>query len=140
MGAARIITSDSLAKVWEGRSVFLNPPGGKVGNKSQAALFFWKLVEAVNIGAISHAVYVGFSLEQMQTTQVGGGPSIGSFPICIPEKRIRYDLAGGTPGPSPTHSSVIVYVYRDIDKRDKFYNAFNDLGVVINLASDFRHR
>jgi hypothetical protein len=60
-------------------------------------------------------VFVGFSLELLQTTQVDDEfPSPLQFPICYPRKRLDYialEQAGITPGGAPTHASFIAYLW-----------------------------
>ncbi len=50
---------DGLTRQWHGR-VFLNPPGGKRGNKSMTALFWRKLMTEVYAGRVQQAVFLAF--------------------------------------------------------------------------------
>ena len=112
--------SDGLLHNWGGR-VWLNPPGGKVGNASLTKLFWSKLVDEYLVGRVTQAVFLGFNLEVLQTTQTCRR-SVLSFPICIPAKRIAFlyvDKAEpglfGAPGAlkvggGPTHANVIAYL------------------------------
>jgi hypothetical protein len=66
---------------------------------------------------VSAAIFVCFSLELLQTTQVktpeGAGVPL-QFPICYPSRRIAYYRPNGSGGvergSSPPHSSAIVYL------------------------------
>lgn len=140
VGAKRIITEaqDGLKSDWgKPRTVLLNPPGSKLGNKSMSGLFWKKLMEErPNFG---HAIYIGFSLEQIQITQNYHEQSIGHFPLCIPKKRIAFDAADGTSGKAPSHSNVIVYVPGAIDRTDEFQHVFSKLGVVIEPTVECAH-
>ncbi len=121
-------SEDALVQPWPGGlSYFVNPPGGKHLNKSMAALFWRKLMAVENL---THAVFIAFSLEQMQTTQDGLGKSILDFPFCVPAKRVRFDTASGRPGEAPSHSNVIVYIPGKLNYKEKFYDIFSDLGKV----------
>lgn len=126
---------DALNVSWEScnlRSVFLNPPGGKVGNKSKSALFWRRLIDQMTLHRGGHAVFLAFSLEQLQTTQDGIGPSIGDYTFCVPSKRLAFVTPDGTVGSAPSHSNMIVYVPGLIDATQKFQRAFESLGAIVN--------
>ena len=106
---------------WTGR-VWCNPPGGKLGNASMAKLFWAKLVEEWSSGRVEQACFLAFNLEMLQTTQLGCGRSILSFPFCVPNRRIAFLYVDptelglfGSPGTlkiggGPTHANVISYL------------------------------
>jgi len=116
--AARFFTAedDGLAQVWTG-SVFLNPPGGLVPE-------FWD--ELVRSGFVTDAIWIGYSLEQLQTLQgMGRVKTPLDYPMCIPKRRIPFvenqakqelmqklRAAGKTPHPksSPSHGNYITYM------------------------------
>lgn len=101
VGAARHFTKedDGLAQPWEGR-IFLNPPGGKDANgKSLMPQFWLKLLfeygraesHAARHGQPFEAIWIGYSLEQLQTLQqLRGTPTPLFFPICVPKTRIAF--------------------------------------------------
>ncbi len=74
------VEDDGLSLPWEGR-VFLNPAGGLVNEA-------WvKLMES----AISQFVWIGFSLEQLQTLQSAKTVlQPFDFHVCIPRRRIAF--------------------------------------------------
>jgi hypothetical protein len=137
IGAERIITreQDGLAIDWgTPRTVFLNPPGGKRGNKSLAALFWTRLMQqrAGYLG-FDHAIFLAFSLEQLQTTQGDSDrPPIGRFPFVVPRRRMRFVDAAGNVGPAPSHSNMIVYVPGRVNEQELFFSVFGELGSCIN--------
>lgn len=128
---------DGLAEPWCGR-VFLNPPGGSppdeykgMGTQSFATLWWMRLVEEWRTGEVEQAIFVGFTLEIMRSTQGLGVPSVRRFPDCVPSSRIPFDTintvrekgkkAGELIDPSapagarvsgtqPAHANVIVYL------------------------------
>ena len=108
VGAKRFITEaeNGLKSDWgKPETVFLNPPGNKLGNKSMSGLFWARLMnERQNFG---HAIYIGFNLEQLQTTQNYHKDSIALFPFCVPKKRVAFDRLDGTKGKAPSHSNII---------------------------------
>lgn len=110
--ANRFFTQDKDALsancTWEANTAWCNPPGGKIKNKSQAAIFGERLVIHHYCRHIQQAFFVGFTMEIMQTCQ-----ALLAYPHCIPRKRIKYlkNWYGNlVVGESPTHASVIFYL------------------------------
>lgn len=134
VGAERIYTAadDGLSLPWYG-SVYCNPPGGKRGNKSLAGLFWSKLMREMIRGDLEHAVFMGFSVELLQSTQKPGPRSAGDFPFCVPAKRIPFVHPTAVEKVAPTHSNVIVYVPGRVDYRYRFEMAFESLGKVVGV-------
>lgn len=134
--AARYIdeAENGLTADWgDAKRVFLNPPGGKLNGKSLPALFWRKLMEHVAWRDMRpEFIWIGFSLEQLRVSQ---GPtvhpfhSMGEFPLCIPEKRLRFVDADGKVQTRPTHSNLIVY---NGPKFQLFKKMFGDLGTIIH--------
>jgi hypothetical protein len=113
-------------------SVFINPPGGTSGGRSLAGRFWAKLVDECYGSRITHAVFLAFNGELIQTSQRGdSSDSIANYPLCAPSKRIRFLAPDGTPGPSPTHSSLIVYVPGLVNRTGAFLDAFRSLGSLL---------
>lgn len=123
---------NSLEQPWANQpvSVFLNPPGGKLGNKSLTALFWQKLMDLRAEGLLSEAIFMGFSLEHLAVTQ-SCTYSVGNFPIVIPAKRIRFVSPQGTSN-SPTHSNVLAYIPGIENNTQAFKAAFGDLGIIMH--------
>jgi hypothetical protein len=84
------------------------------GVTSSAKAWWWKLVDNYLAGNTQRALFVAFSVELLQTTQVkapAGKPLPLDFPICFPRKRIAFWVERRgllTPGKSPTHSSCLI--------------------------------
>jgi hypothetical protein len=73
---------DGLRQVWHGR-VFLNPPGGLVREFWMALMLAWRDKN------IEQAVWIGYSLEQLQTLQACPLSPL-NFPMCVTAKRIAF--------------------------------------------------
>ena len=124
---------DGLSWDWWG-NVFLNPPGGRLspkreGTSSQAALFWKRLVEAYEDERVEQAIFIGFNLEILQTSQTVGYP-VSDHRLCFPKKRIAYYREENgvlVPGKSPPGASVIVYMGHHVER---FREAFGPLGAL----------
>lgn len=91
------------------------PPGHEHKGVTSSAKAWWHaLVDQYRRGHCQAAVFVGFSIEILQSTQIAlpdGGLLPLDFPFCVPKKRVQFWVERGgalTPGKSPTHSSVLV--------------------------------
>lgn len=133
VGARRIITKqeDGLTTPWlcANQSIYLNPPGGKLNNKSVVRLF-WERLQS-HRDSFNHAVFMAFSAEALQTTQGRPFAAMTRFPLCIPAKRIRFVAANGVPGLAPSHSNAIVYVPGRINHTEAFVSTFRSLGDIL---------
>jgi hypothetical protein len=147
--AARFYTAEEngLERPWFGK-VFVNPPG------KQTNAFWSKLLREWHSGVIEQAVWIGFSLQQLQTLQHAAAqagqqarplfdlPAMGhetplNFPLCIPRKRIEFvenaakrgeRLAQGKPEPdSPTHANYVTYLGPHVQA---FVDVFQQFGQV----------
>lgn len=137
--ASRIYTveDDGLSRPWRGR-VFLNPPGGQVNA-------FW-LKWLASLTMMQQGIWVGFSLEQLQTLQQVPDASHTPlhFHLCFPARRIQFVetvemkaarkarcLARGkafTERSTPSHANYIAYYG---SRPARFAKVFSALGQVI---------
>jgi ParB family chromosome partitioning protein len=107
--------------MWNGR-VFLNPPGGLVRE-------FWRRLQAEwTYKRTTQAVWVGYSLQQLQTLQTDGdGPIVLASAICYPRRRIAFIDESGKPSKAPTHANYIAYLGPAVDR---FADLFGEFGEV----------
>lgn len=143
VGAARYFTrkEDGLSQDWGFESrVYLNPPGGKLKGESSAVVWWNKLVLEVGLGNVKSAIFLGFSLEFLQTAQQSALDPLGC-PFCIPRRRTAFIGAAEngqlTERASPTHANVIVGIppADDLSRavfQTHFRRAFRTLGTVVN--------
>lgn len=137
---------DGLARNWWGR-VWLNPPGGTVRTgkrtRSRSAIWWAKLVEEYEAGRVGQAIFMGFTLEIVRTSQTESPISVIEFPCCFPKDRIDFltqideadtgfshFLEQGQPG----HANVIAFLPPKADVLGesvmKFQQVFSKFGVV----------
>lgn len=140
LGIAKIFTADDngLLQEWHGR-IFLNPPGGLVGH------FWLKLLAEWRARRTTEAVWIGYSLEQLQTLQQAGDAAIPlDFATCVTSKRIAFveneakqaarktklEALGKAfnPKSAPSHSNYVTYIGVN---RDKFISVFSAFGHVL---------
>lgn len=105
------------------------------GVTSSAKVWWQRLSQAWGMGHIKTALFVGFTLEILQSTQVN---SLGyyiplQFPCCYPSTRLRFlSMKNGrfSVGDQPTHANVLVYLPRNWDAQEKkrFNELFSDFG------------
>ncbi len=128
--AAEYITEQQcgLATPWTYGTVWLNPPGGKIGNRSRTGLFWEKLMRHRRSGLLTHALFMAFSAESLQNTQGKDEPPMLAFPFCIPAKRVQF-VSRGVEKTQPSHSNAIIYVPGKVDSTHKFVEVFSTLGV-----------
>jgi hypothetical protein len=133
--ANRILTraDDALSCEWSNipLTIYLNPPGGKLGNKSNVTLFWQKLMKLRSDGLLQEAIFMGFSLENLQVTQGLDCLAIANFPIVIPAKRIKFVSPQGEYN-SPTHSNVIAYIPGIDNNTSLFKQVFSQIGLIMH--------
>lgn len=133
---------DCFTKRWEGR-VFLNPSGDLVRQSWQY------LLAAVLCGDVPQAVWVGYSLQQLQTLQRGGpGPWAMANAICLCSHRIKFDCspeeqarlqaaldaknrAAGTPltpwKNAPTHGNYFAYFGPSVSRFREAFSLYGEI-------------
>lgn len=70
------------------------PPGHTHQDVTSSQVVWWRaLCKQWQLGNVTAALFVGFSLELLQSCQEGeGGPHPLNFLYCIPKKRIKFDI------------------------------------------------
>lgn len=112
------------------------PVGHKhTGVMSSMVYWWWKLMNEVKLGNVHHAIFLGFSIEFLQTAQRIDCVQPVAYPLCIPRDRIPFDTFQGevrVPGTQPTHANVIVCVTSDPGVEASFCDHFRGIGSVFN--------
>ena len=134
IGANRIYTKEenSFAQEWRASTVFLNPPGSKLKGKSVAGLFWEKLVKHWERGEVEEAIFLGFSIDVLRTTQNYGKTPCLAFPFCVPQKRLRF-WHPEEERDAPPMGNVIVYLPRKDEEHPlkRFCDSFSRHGYIV---------
>jgi hypothetical protein len=150
---------DGFVRPWTG-NVFLNPPGGLSDDKQHLVKpkcretgscglapghthsgveasqkkWWFKLAREFAVMHVQSAIFVCFSVELLQNTQVDT-PAGLTIPLdhtlCFPSRRIAYCKPGGGVGAQPPHASCIVCLTSDGRTRTRFRAEFESLGRVV---------
>lgn len=134
VGASRVITENSIDTSWGmTANIFCNPPSGKYTGEdvmykglTNPQAFFKKINTRYFLGKTGQYIYLGYSIEQLQTLQTKTCFPEGCF-ICIPSKRTRFVDQSGSRN-SPTHANCIIYRG---PYAHRFYQEFRDLGMIL---------
>jgi hypothetical protein len=120
-----------LAHEWHG-NVFLNPPGDRKGTLPK--LFFRKLVKHFLDGDVEKAIYMGFSLSQLQMVQADDEwhrlVNQQLVQICVCLRRPKYRNPQGEEMGSPTHGGFVAFLATPGPDKHTFGQAFNTLGQI----------
>ncbi len=143
VGAKRIMTKKQeelhgVTHNWhlDNETVFLNPPGGRDGRESVPFIWWKRLLE--NRSRLKSAIFLAFSIEQLQVSQHKGVHSMCEFPMCIPAKRIRFERGDSDVKISPTHANAIIYVPGLEDNTHRFAEAFSGIGSILTRFGGFQ--
>lgn len=118
---------------------------------SSAKRWWFRLAQEFRRRNVESAVFVGFSLEMLQTMQVETPHDVSvypsslplppvllptplDFPLCFPRSRIAYDkFSEGEikKGASPPHASFIAFLSRSREADTRFRRAFASIGKVV---------
>lgn len=89
---------ETFKRAWRG-NVFVNPPGGQrlvlmgTGLGSNPAIFWAKLMYGWHVKqTVNAAIFLGFTMEVLQTTQQTLEYPMLRFPFCIPSRRLQFDI------------------------------------------------
>ncbi len=124
---------DGLRQAWPNQmAMWINPPAGLRDGKSLSIMFWKRLMfeREYDFKNFVGAIFMGFSVELLQSSQGKDCLSMMDFPFCVPSKRIQFDSADGRPNTQPGHSNVIVYVPGSCNETNAFLHVFSELGVV----------
>lgn len=128
---------------WEAKSVFCNPPGGRLGKKSLSALFWDKFILEYRKGHFEAGFFLGFSLELLpkrldilQQSVLIFGNLFPDFPKLRPtfltgSGRIKFLDKDFKPQASPTHGSFLVLASRSTKHYWAFEDNFSDCGRIV---------
>lgn len=130
--AKQYFDADGLNKEWSG-NLFLNPPGGKINNKSSQSIWFTAAVNKYKKGEIDSVIFLAFNMEILRIAS----DLLTNQWVCIPHKRIAYDIYHADsqkycPQKSPPHTSILIYLGQH---PERFRTVFADMGTIWHLAN-----
>lgn len=113
-------------------SSFTNPPGGLIPGVGSSVKAWWqKLLEEWPQQYFGHGLFLSFSIEAVQVTQVECSSSLLDFPTCFFKRRVGfYDSVLRKIVNGNTHSSCITYVPGQFDNTELFREVFSEFGRV----------
>lgn len=107
-------------------------PGHQHKGVTSSAVFWWqKLVDEWESGRTTAAIFVGFTIEILQTAQSCTRVPT-EFPLCVPKERIPFLGPDGEPMKQPTHANVIVLLPGADGMVERFEQEFSGIGRVFN--------
>lgn len=129
VGAKRIYTKedDSLNLSWETNNFFLNPPYGKVGNKSQAGIFCKKAIEEFESGNIK---FGGIILLHCRIGYSWTQPLVDNLPSIILKERLRFINPNTLKSGAQSKTCQILHLVGDF-YLEGFMEEFSYIGNVI---------
>ena len=116
------------------RSIWLNPPGGKMANgESRSKLFWQKLVFERQVNPeFKDALFLAYSIEMAQISQLNCERSLLSFPTCFLRRRVSYfDVHQRKLVDGMTHSSSVTYLPGRFDRTKRFIEVFSEFGDIV---------
>lgn len=132
---------DGLQQKWQAfrnyrirpTAIWLNPPGGwhngRVGD-SEVKHWWLKTLQERREPYFGHMLFLAFSIEALQTTQVDCPYSLAHFPTVIFNRRVPYiDPSTGKPVSGNTHASSVTYIPGRVNKTRLFFETFSQLGI-----------
>jgi len=96
---------DGLKQLWRAETVFLNPPYGKTGNRSNQDIWAEKLIMEYKFGEIKQAILLVNACTSERWFQ-----PLWVFPICLTNHRIKFNDLNGSGRTQPTKGSAFVYL------------------------------
>lgn len=140
--AARCWSRRRPTRAARSRATAASRPVNKHSGVESSAVFWWhKLMHEFEAERVACAMFLGFSLELLQSAQGFVGKQPLDFPCCIPRQRVKFELevdGKRVVGRDPTHSNVVVLVCRRPDGFpwsaspivDRFQSTFSQIGYV----------
>lgn len=121
------INDDGLNQDWFGK-VFLNPPYGKTGGKSNQALWSQKLITEYCLGNVTEAIL----LVNAQTAEKWFKPLWG-YTVCFTDHRIKFMQADGSKN-QPTLGNAFIYFGQNSDTFTKVFSKFGNVVKAYRVA------
>lgn len=135
-----------------GNTIFLNPPGScpKVNgvfsvcdNQKRCSCGlvgkFWNKAIEESKKPDVHIMWLGFTMNQLQSLQNRNIPGPTQFPICFLKNRIPFLDENLKEMNQPSHANYVTLLTKDLNLIARFCESFEDLGTVTIPANFFKH-
>jgi phage N-6-adenine-methyltransferase len=102
---------NALIQTWRAKTVWCNPPYGKIKNKSMAGIFLDKMISEYDAGNFEQGIIL-----------VNACPSASwfkpayRFPICFTDGRIAFLDYTLTPLTQPTKDNALIYIGQNVER------------------------
>lgn len=116
------------------RAIWLNPPGGKTASgESRSKLFWQRLIFERQVNPeFKDALFLAYSIEMAQISQVNCERSLLSFPTCFLRRRVAYfDVNKRKMIDGMTHSSSVTYIPGRFDRTPRFFEVLSEYGDIV---------
>jgi hypothetical protein len=145
---------DGLSRDWNARTVFVNPPGGRLyvdgkrTNRSQAQAFWFKAVSEWEKDPSRTICFLGFTLELLRLSQFRNenGSRVRAswdalyFPFCVLRERTDFLIERNgrlIEQGDPTHANVLICITSSFNTARRFEQEAYRLGSVITPTGVF---
>ena len=117
--------SDGLSRPWNAESVWLNPPYGRTGGRSNQDIWSEKLIDEYEKGHVKEAVLLVNAVPDRKWFQ-----RLWEYPICFTDHRIKFISPDNSKANAPTHGSAFVY-FGPMSYWEAFENEFEPIGHIV---------
>lgn len=121
---------DGLRQSWKARTIFLNPPYCKTGNRSNQEIWTCKLVAEYEAGNVDEAILLVTAAIETEWFQRLGQ----RYPVCLVKGRIRFWTPDNKTTSNATIGSAFVYLGPN---GEAFAKEFSQFGLIVyNVSPD----
>ena len=113
---------NGLVQAWNAKTLFLNPPYGRTGHRSNQEIWSCKLIAEYEAGNVEQAL-----LLVNANTETTWFQRLFAYPICFVKQRINFYGPSGKDN-GATHGSAFVYFGSDVAR---FSEVFGEFGRVV---------
>lgn len=118
---------NGLARPWNARSLWLNPPYGRENGDSNQERWSGYLISQYESGNTKEAILLVNASTSTQWFQ-----RLWAYPVCFTDHKIRFHSGQSSKSNQPTHGNAFVYLG---PQEDRFISIFSQFGIVARCVS-----